>query len=328
MEIVKVLIYFKACDVNKCPYKHGYPLHVAIRKWNTAEVNEVLIDAGADVNAVVSDKTPLIEALRKSKVNKTVVKRLIDAGASVNFQTSSGHCPVHFVAGNTNISKECATALLKAGADPNITHENVFPPLVIAVYADNYKIADVLLQHGADVNGGKMSFTPPLILAVQYGFEEIIKLLLRNHANVNDENCTGESALQSAVVANNLAVTKLLRKQNCNMENKSLSMIREVPESQHPLVIALTRGNDKIVKLLPEFSTIVKHLSAVMQHDNDLVQWVYDFSHNPRTLLHICRVYIRKRYGTRLFRTLEILCDEKRLPPRLSDLIFLKDLLT
>ena len=112
---------------------------------------------------------------------------------------------------------------------------------------------------------------------------------MKSHANVNTDLYAGVSALQGAVVANNLTVIKLLLKQNCYMENKRFSMIQEVSEPQHPFMVALTRGNEKIVKLLceagyplPEFSTIVKHLSAVMQHDNDLVQWLYDFSHNPR----------------------------------------------
>ena len=69
MEIVKFLIYLQACEVNKCSDERGSPLHVAARKWNTAEVIKVLTDAGTDVNAVVSVKTPLKEALSTGKAN-------------------------------------------------------------------------------------------------------------------------------------------------------------------------------------------------------------------------------------------------------------------
>ena len=265
---------------------------------------------------------------------------MIDAGASVNFQTRDGCCPLNLVAGNTNVSKQVAIALCEAGADPNINHPNAFPPLVNAIYVNNCKIAEVLIQYGADVNGGKV--TPPLFLAIQYGLEEMIKLLLKNHADINIENYDGTSMLHSAVCASavcanrpNLNITKLLLRQNCRMENKSLSLNQDVPNSLHPLIIALKMRNNEMVKLLcevgyplPEFSTLKEMVHYVQQFDNDLAQWLYDFSHNPQTLLHICRVYIRKRYGNKLFRMLKILSYEKMLPPKLSDLILMKDLLT
>ena len=102
----------------------------------------------------------------KSKVDKNAIKTLIDAGASVNFQTRDGCCPLNLVAGNTNVSKQVAIALCRAGVDPKIIHPNAFPPLVNAIYPNNCEIAEVLIQYGADVNSEKM--TPPFFFLVNY----------------------------------------------------------------------------------------------------------------------------------------------------------------
>lgn len=74
----------------KHPISSEQPLHVAARKGHVAVV-EVLLDAGASVDAVDAGKTPLHWAAEKGR--DATVERLLAAGASVDAVDSDGMTP-------------------------------------------------------------------------------------------------------------------------------------------------------------------------------------------------------------------------------------------
>ncbi len=78
---------------------------------------QMLIDAGADVNAESSLGTPLMNAATNAW-NLDIVQLLIDAGADVNKTDKDGKTALFYAAssGNDNI----VALLIKAGADTNI----------------------------------------------------------------------------------------------------------------------------------------------------------------------------------------------------------------
>lgn len=97
------------------------PLHLAAER-NRDEVLEVLIEAGFDVNAELSnDRSRLYEDRRKSAL--------------------------YFAVTNNNI--EAATMLLEAGADPNL---DIFSPLLVAIRMGSIEIFTKLVDHGANIN--------------------------------------------------------------------------------------------------------------------------------------------------------------------------------
>ena len=61
-------------------------------------------------------------------------------------------------------------------------------------------------------------------------------------------------------------------------------------------------------------------------YDKKLSDWLYHFCHNPRTLLHLCVMNIRKHYGPRLFNFVDTLSAENFLPTKLIEMILFKDL--
>jgi len=122
LEIVKVLVQ-NGADVNAVDDEGNTSLMSAAsgnNKENTLEIVKFLVQNGADVNAI--DKmgfTPLIHAADGN--NPAVVKLLLDKNADVNVQNKYQETPLMMLlkARNTTNSMDIAKMLLEKGADPN-----------------------------------------------------------------------------------------------------------------------------------------------------------------------------------------------------------------
>jgi ankyrin repeat protein len=132
----------------------------ASARGDAAEVQNRL-NQGADVNAWVSEKTPLSEAAYYGHTN--IVELLVSKGADVNAKrTRSGH-----------------TALNGAAAK------------------GRKDVVEFLLAHGAALNG--LSGETPLHSAAMFGHRNVVEVLLAKGAEVNTLNSYGETALERAV---------------------------------------------------------------------------------------------------------------------------------
>lgn len=97
------------------------PLHLAAER-NRDDVLEVLIEAGFDVNAQLSEqRSKLYEDRRSTALYFSVINNNIDA----------------------------VRVLLAAGADPNL---DLFRPLMVAARQGCIKTVTLLVEHGADIN--------------------------------------------------------------------------------------------------------------------------------------------------------------------------------
>ena len=93
-------------------------LHLAAWFKCSAEIVKILLEAGADVDAVDSDQSsPLHYA---SGWNPAIVPVLLEAGAKVNVLTSWQNSPL-FLAADAEWKKEASVvALMAASADPHL----------------------------------------------------------------------------------------------------------------------------------------------------------------------------------------------------------------
>jgi hypothetical protein len=107
---------------------------------------ELLLDCGAEVNAVADDGgTPLIYAA--SKGNTAMVETLLAHGANIHTKDAAGCSALIFAVAEGYLGT--ARALLEAGADADSTSEESFPLTKRCVLAKNVPMLELLLRYGA-----------------------------------------------------------------------------------------------------------------------------------------------------------------------------------
>tara|TARA_B100001029_G_scaffold161687_1_gene150597 strand:+ start:279 stop:833 length:555 start_codon:yes stop_codon:yes gene_type:complete len=128
-------------DVN-LKYKGGTPLHQAAR-LNKNEIVKLLISSGADIHVTddVRGRTPLHFAS-----NSEIAELLIVAGADVNAK-ARGSTPLHNAAYRG--LKEIVELLIAKGANINPKNNQGKTALDEAIEKSHEKIAELLRKHGA-----------------------------------------------------------------------------------------------------------------------------------------------------------------------------------
>jgi len=141
----------KGANVNEKD-NNGFTILMLTARQNNPEIIKLLLDAGADMNAVSGEATfdGKYTALALAAGNNQVenIKLLLAAGAKVNVKDLRQNTPLHYAANNEEMTK----MLLAAGADVNAKGEDENTPLMMAAKAGNVKVAKLLLEAGADVN--------------------------------------------------------------------------------------------------------------------------------------------------------------------------------
>jgi ankyrin repeat protein len=176
----------------------------------SVKVVELLIDAGADVNAQGgSNNTALIAAASKEHVD--VVTLLIKHGADLNISSRSHGSSLYqaAAAGDTKM----VITLLGAGADINEIGVSDGTPLYAAAESGSIPLVQLLIRRGADVNKGSPAarYGYPVGAAANKGHSQVVKALIRAGAGVNlsmghDDFNTLEAAIEGRDMHSFLAV--------------------------------------------------------------------------------------------------------------------------
>lgn len=203
------------------------------------DVFNILIDAGADVNAkILFENTPLFYALLINH-DLELAKLLINAGADVNVKYSK-YSIVHFEEAplilsvscyyNNELVNDAVKLLIDAGANVNVAGYESFPdnriklladdvepkgiynpvtPLMCAVRSDNAQLVRMLIDGGSDVKFADDEGNTVLHRYVNHRTlrgsghhgtnNDIVKALIDAGVNINAQNKFGVSALHDAV---------------------------------------------------------------------------------------------------------------------------------
>jgi ankyrin repeat protein len=167
---VKVLQrLLKAGADAESPNADGQTALMIIARTSNVEAARLLVRHGAKVNAREQwrGQTPLMWAAAEGQ--PAMVKLLIDRGAEVDARShvnewerqvtaeprmqarpSGGFTPLLFAARKGCL--ECAQALVKAGADKNLTDPDGVTPLLLATLNFSFDVAAFLVQQGANVD--------------------------------------------------------------------------------------------------------------------------------------------------------------------------------
>ena len=214
-EIVRYLVGLPEVDVNYQGWKNNTALHNALQTAVDAglrDVVEVLIDAGADIEAKDEQgRSPLLLACVLGKLD--AVKMLVDAGAAVCATDRRGYtCLIlaayyrhtevvrylvglpevdvhaannhsrtplhHAVTRNYESHPDVVQVLIDAGADIEAKNEKGRSPLLLACQVGQLDAVKMLVEAGADVCATDSGRYTCLILAAYYGHTEIVRYLV------------------------------------------------------------------------------------------------------------------------------------------------------
>ncbi|MFN0127000.1 MAG: ankyrin repeat domain-containing protein [Verrucomicrobiales bacterium] len=143
-------------------------LSLAVRSGQSVEVVRLLLDAKAEVNALVGEpgRTALMLALEQelSQPSDDLVQALLAGGANWTTSAGDGHTALHSAVGWGRI--RWVEAAIKAGVDVNARTEDGVTPLILAQqrYA-GYRAVAALLQAGSKIESNHPMIGNPLVLA-------------------------------------------------------------------------------------------------------------------------------------------------------------------
>ena len=164
-----------------------------------------LLKRGMDVNTVDrAGNTLLIQSMRSDVPE--LVDYLLQRKARVNTRNRNGETALSIAAYTGNFSQ--VKRLIDAGAEVNFYG---WAPLAYAAYNGHLEIVDYLLKRGAEINAKTQNGSTALFFAARFGHIEVVKLLLRNKADATVANENGETAVDWALKSDNTDIEALLR---------------------------------------------------------------------------------------------------------------------
>ena len=170
------------------------PLIMAAQNGHT-EIVEVLINAGADLDAVRAENgvTALFLAAQAGRV--LVVEALISAGADVNKPSDTKLTPL--MVASENGHSAIVETLLLAGADPTLETEAGVTALHFSslfLGDSSVDIVNALLDAGAGIDALDSFGDTPLMWAAWFGNVKVAQALIDKGADLSLENSAGDTA--------------------------------------------------------------------------------------------------------------------------------------
>jgi ankyrin repeat protein len=212
---------------------------------NITEIQR-LLNAGADVNAIDSDRRSILhDAVHHG--NETVVQLLLDRNAAVNMKDSTGKTPIYEV---VNIDPESQAApitqiLGKMGADMGVKDSDGFTPLFQVVEHGRADLITLFVQLGSDINARDGENWPLITYAASArpNNVHVVEELLKRGVDPKTRGGRYGNALQAAAVNGRNKTVQLLLK-------SGVSPNMPGGEFRYALQAAAFKGRERTVRIL------------------------------------------------------------------------------
>lgn len=239
-ELIKFAINL-GCDVNVDRGFLGPPLAVAISGNCDMDTLDILLEAGANVNARGGLRCTALNAAVVYRAEEKLA-RLLDAGADPCITLDEFDLTaLHSACEDAEISVDIIHKLLEAGADVNAVHTQLGTPLVVAADQSRIDIVRILLQAGADINTQGPGFRTALFRSAWIGDLETLNCLVAAGADINIcDDVDSMTALGAATQRGHLRIVQTLLQAGADTNAQDHSS----------LVEAVQRGNIEILKCL------------------------------------------------------------------------------
>lgn len=159
-----------------------------------------LLDAGVSVD---SQDSVGWSALMQAGLEglPTVGELLIRSSADVNLKSRRGETAL-MIAVSCTIVRTRAELVPSRGFPPEMQQTQLGAPL---------RLASLLIEKGADVNAARQDGRTVLMSAVMVGWPEIVAILLRHHADVHAHDVEGRVAMDYADPVRHPEIVQMLR---------------------------------------------------------------------------------------------------------------------
>ena len=226
-------------------------------KWEEGTLASKLVSAGADPSSVCSGGQDTILHSLSRAGHEDAGLYLVSVGARVDSVNALGETPLH-VAGSRGLAT-LATALVVAGADPNIQTNSGAgevwrqTPLHLALESGQETVVSCLLEFSQpcegldtkllDLNIKNSAEETPLCAALARGQLHLAKQMIQSGADVNVTDGSGLSLLLRAIQEKNISAATFLLSQGADINTRS-------PQGLTPLELAVQKEADNIVEKL------------------------------------------------------------------------------
>ncbi|KAK3752598.1 hypothetical protein QZH41_018794, partial [Actinostola sp. cb2023] len=238
----------------------GAPLSEALSasELPRQEALQILLDAGADINAEQSDL-----ALNYGKETEESIKVFLEKGAYVDRVDSAGRTQLCNASFNGNA--DVVRILLQHGASVNFSDPAGESPLMLSAKQGHADVVYLLVNCGANVNQVSNDGCTALRASASGGHSDVVAVLLKNGAIVDQADDDKRTALRGAAWGGHTDVVQQLIQHgaNPNLTDKDGSVVKLLinvnadishwdRNGRTPLFAAAASGHVGIIKLLLE----------------------------------------------------------------------------
>ncbi|XP_073789413.1 ankyrin repeat and SOCS box protein 2 isoform X2 [Danio rerio] len=312
VQVVKILLS-KRADANKANKSGLLPIHIASKNGHESIV-AMLIPKTSTTKVRRSGISPLHFAAERNRDD--VLEILIEAGYDVNAMLSDDWSKLHEDRRSTalysavvNRNIEAAIMLLEAGADPNL---DIFNPLLVAVRKGNIEMVTLLVKYGANVNAmlptHPTSFPAALVFCMRYIM--MMKYLL-------DNGCDALACFKCQYGSN---PHPPLKPRSTGRE--TMYLLNEDPSDycvQFCEIISAPSVSGLVGPIIDTLLNYVGHVklcSRLTEHLDNNKDWAHvkEKAVLPCTLMNLCRIKVRQQLGVHRLQQIHTL----PLPARLN----------
>lgn len=219
-------------------------LMIAVRDKNTEKVTEILRTDTGNLNQFLGDYSPLLMAIEKN--SPPIVELLLNAGASANFVVSLISPLLMCITSGS--SPKIFHALLNAGADVNFADVDGDTALMIAASLGYGSFVDELLKRGADAKKANNEGITALHRASEKGFVKIARSLLDHGANINALTATDGGFTPLMYSLQSGSVSKAEKMVDLFVERGADLNIKLQDRKITALLFAVSQGFESVVK--------------------------------------------------------------------------------